>query len=237
MREYLSKCKNYKLVVNYDDFAHSPDDWKDEEIFLVCNYKNDFLIEREGFDVNDIYQYLNYNKNLNFTELVDRGIQLEVDDPEEYANNIIECWEHDKPKDFSNYYIFPININNYYANIRLFKSKDHIIDYGCFILVKKEIANHEQQAELCMEGLLEAWNNYLSGNVYYFELFQANKKYIIDVDTWNKLTEDSKEHEAINWFTEKTEWEKIDGCGGFYGDDITENGILDYIEESIEFAL
>lgn len=67
--------------------------------------------------------------------------------------------------------------------------------------VKRVTAKLIAQAEKMLEGEIETLNDYLSGNVYYFN-----------------IENEDEEHE--------------DSCGGFYGDDIKINGILDHVSEA-----
>jgi len=62
--------------------------------------------------------------------------------------------------------------------------------------------------ERCMEGEVETYDQYLRGDVYGFL-----------VEEWNPEV--------------GCGWETVDSCGGFYGSDMKENGILDYIPEEL----
>jgi len=66
-----------------------------------------------------------------------------------------------------------------------------------------------EQVKGYLEGEVETYDQYIRGDVYYFNIEKV---------------------ETCNLGCEHTEQE--DSCGGFYGDDIKENGVLDHISEA-----
>ena len=48
---------NYRYEINNDYNASSPDDWGDDEVFLVYDHRN-FTVKRDNFDPKDIYAYI-----------------------------------------------------------------------------------------------------------------------------------------------------------------------------------
>lgn len=192
---------NKELRIYTDDNPESPRDWGDSEIFLVYNHRN-FYVEVEGYKPIDIYNYL-YN---NF---------------ENYKLN--------------NYYIFTVYA---YIHSGISLSLSHQgdkfdVSSTGFILVDKndfdfdlqrkhndELKNlsDEKIAEYYANNLITNWNNYLSGNVYRFELVNFKK--------YKKLyLFKNKEELSKDIFIEE---EVIDSCGGFYSNDLQE--LLSYID-------
>ena len=184
-RRYLMSTGNI-LIVTPDDNADSPNDWDNDECFLVYDHR-DFCIKRKGFD------------------------------PEDINNN-------DLTNSYDNYYIFPVYAY-IHSGVRLSLSRGNDrfdTSMKGFILVKKDQLiswTLEEKPHVCTkedslkmaQNLIETWNQYLSGDVYRYE-------------TIEEITCKDCGHITTN---------TIDCYGGFYGDDIATNGILDNIEGTI----
>lgn len=80
--------------------------------------------------------------------------------------------------------------------------------------------NWRAAASELVESEVELYNQYLQGDVYYYTL--EEQTYIYDEIKCPCCGEPIK----IN---ERDDWEEIESCGGFYGDDLQENGIFDSI--------
>lgn len=72
--------------------------------------------------------------------------------------------------------------------------------------VKRVTQELREKVEEHLQGEVHTYDQYISGDVYYFSIYQK---------------------ETCNLGCEHEEFE--DSCGGFFGYDIKENGILDYI--------
>lgn len=200
----MSNAKRYLLStgkileVSPQEDAESPDDWCDDERFLVYNHR-DFTIERSGFYPEDINTILESNK-LEGT--------LDNEDIVIAHNNL-----------YDDYHIFPVYAYIHSGvSLSLNRGSDRWdTSMKGFILVKKKVNNIVttpypiDEAKLIAEGLIETWNTYLSGDVYLYDLITTTK-----CSTCNHV------EETID-----------DSCGGFYGDDINTNGILDNVEGTI----
>ena len=92
---------------------------------------------------------------------------------------------------------------------RIYITKQKIRDEYSVKRISKKIL---KQAEECLLGEIETYDQYLRGDVYGFILY---KKSNCDHD------EEHLEH--------------IDSCWGFYGDDIKTNGISDHVENFEKF--
>lgn len=93
--------------------------------------------------------------------------------------------------------------------------------------VLKEIANANEVnwtaiADEILENESETYDQYLRGETYWFKLTK-------------KVIEQNKCPHCGEVICEYEEDEEIDSCGGFYGDCLEENGILDNIDENIKF--
>jgi hypothetical protein len=223
--EYISKCKNYKLVVEQDVDSESPNKWGNEDMFLVYDHRQ-FTVPRDGFKPENIYVHL-----------LKDGRENEI---------------------FDNYYIYPVAAY-IHSGIALsltnsFERQGFDTSVKGFVLVEKESLEDEcykdwlstnksdyyKLAKYQAEGLIETWNQYLSGDVYNFTLHKANKRYSISADNFQNLIDSGHgfdDYIRNEYFTEEIEWNQIDSCSGFYGDDIKTNGILDYIPNNVEFEI
>jgi hypothetical protein len=245
--EYISKCGNYKLIIEPDDNCDSPDDWRNDDLFLVYDHRQ-FDVKREGFNPRKIYDYLMYPNKPDFTSLVDKAILLGVEDPEEYANNEIKEWENNRSDEYDDYWIFPVAAY-IHSGVSLsltnsFERQGFDTSVSGFILAQKtvegktfKINRTKEECKIGAEGLIETWNTYLSGDVYGFRLLKKEARYSINKETWESLAQNGDESKALEYFTEEIEWEEIDSCWGFYGSDIKENGILEHISSEIEFEI
>ena len=49
--------KGYKIKIRQDEDSESPNDWGDENLFLVYDHRQ-FTVKREGFNVESIYHWM-----------------------------------------------------------------------------------------------------------------------------------------------------------------------------------
>jgi hypothetical protein len=81
--------------------------------------------------------------------------------------------------------------------------------------VKRVTQELREKVKGYLQGEVDVYDQYITGDVYYFSIYQK---------------------ERCNLGCEHEEFE--DSCGGFFGDDIKENGILDHISsEDMEAVL
>lgn len=151
---YSEEYKGHKIDIHEDISSDSPNDWGDTGAFLVCNNR-EMKVERDGFDVNTVFRALHGAKD-------DDG---EVDEEAEAIAN--------------GYHIFPIEAYIHSGIVLHFEREasfdrrwDVSSGFG-FILVKNDEAKEHKDARRIASGILETWNDYLSGNVY---------GYVIDSD-------------------------------------------------------
>jgi hypothetical protein len=216
IKEYNLKSGNILRIIR-DKFAQSPASWEDENVFLVYNHRQ-FDITIEGFDPNDINEYLE------------------------------GCHEQKENDKYDDYFIFPVDA---YIHSEIHLSLSDIVNYPDkrwdvsttgYILVKRNLDDTaveilEDHAKNLVERLLETWNQYLSGEVYAFQILKPVKKYIISEENFNDILHLCHKDDIVysNVFkklaTEKIEFEEIDNYSGFYGNDPKTNGIFDYISE------
>jgi len=192
--------KGHVIEIDRDDNPESPNNWGDEVVFLVYEHRQ-FHVEREGFDPRLIADYLN--------------------SPEEDQVNSV----------YKNYRIYPVEA---YIHSGVFLSifdgkKTCRFDSsvtGFVLISKKELdcdlqRNHNKQLRgksdeeiyrHFAQGLLDTWNQYLSGDIYGFETYR--------VSTCDKCG--------------ATERVLVDSCWGYYGSDHEKSGLLEEARGEID---
>ena len=267
MIKYKLKSGNL-LVVSNDSSAESPDVWKNEDVFLVYDHRN-FTVKREGFEPKKIFEHLNAKKPLRVkAETFNRedGFDLQDYDLAEAAYNLeYNDYIESINLEYNNYYIFPVDayihsgVNLSLANTKNYPDRKWDVSTTGYILVKKDMVkstenldankildfpNHlETRAKEYAEGLIETWNQYLSGDVYMFKVLKPFKTYTITekmlkaIKLIEPINNNPRDMISLKEFyiaaKEDIEYEEIDSCGGFYGSDPKTNGMLEYINDEI----
>ena len=192
---HTEEYKGYKINIHYSEADDSPDDWGDDNLFLVYDHR-DFYIKREGFSPQDIYNYL-FNKKT----LEENNINELRDIPETNSITELECIYSDViESEYEDYYIFEVEAYihsgislSLFTGVKQCRWDSSVSGY---ILASKDEFKTPEEAELRAEGLIETWNQYLDGSIYGFEV----------------IKEDFCSH------CNTTIEEFIDSCGGYYGD-------------------
>jgi hypothetical protein len=153
-------------------------------------------------------------------------------------------------QDYSDYWIFPVFA--YIHSMVILSLSDSSYPHTCpwdtsfrgFILVEKvqewyidnstkEVNIHTEKAEEQAQGLIETWNNYLSSNVYGYEICKPVEYCTIDKDIM-QTTEHFDELRSKLLLNTTTEWETIDSCWGFYGNYNDKYGALSEAKSIID---
>lgn len=161
------KYKKCQIEIFQDFHPQSPDDWGDENLFLV-GFHSDFWVQREGFE-KDVCRTI-----VNPTEWPDYKYE---------AKNILK-----------KYHMFRLEAY-IHSGVSLALSYEgnfpdrrwDVSQLGC-VFVAREEWKDRRNARKAARGLVEEWNDYLSGNVYGYQATDPDK----NVD--------------------------LDSCWGFYGD-------------------
>lgn len=210
----------YTLTVETDDYPEDPREW-DNLCTMVCWHRRYRLGDKHDFDnmwyfLQDLCEHL---LNIDCEDMNEEEMFQKLVDSNKILIKPINMYEHSG--------ITVSTSNGYPYNDRW--------DAGCvgFIYVTKDRVfkecgniteeNWEDCADKHIEGEMETYDNYLQGNVYWFRL----TKKVIKQDKCPHCGEVIREYE---------DEEEIDNCGGFYGDCIEENGILDNINNDIKFV-
>lgn len=144
---YSEEYKGHKIEIFSDLYSESPEDWGDTGAFLVCEHR-EMTVKRDGFDVDTIFMALHGAKN-------------EDGEIDEQAEAIAK-----------DYYIFPIEayihggIVLHFENGATVDRRWDVSGWFGFILVRNDEAKNEKEAKNVASGILEIWNDCLSGNVY-----------------------------------------------------------------------
>jgi hypothetical protein len=138
------KIGNYVIKVKQEEQPESPDNWGDEERFLVYDHRQ-FYVKRDGFTPKEIFL------------------------------------ETKKKKTYKGFWVFPV-----YAYIHSgvslsvgshnFPDARWDVSMSGFALIKRESGTYTEKLALnAAEGLIEMWNQYLSGEVYEYRIFEKSK--------------------------------------------------------------
>jgi hypothetical protein len=149
-----------------DDTGYSPDDDKDENLFLVA-YHRDFWVDRKDFISKDkcidLYRYLYSSESFNFDK-------EEIESFKDYTRN---------------YHIFALEAYIHSGVALALKNEGNFPDrrwdvsqLGCIFASKKEWRLRKSARKAAI-GLIKYWNQYLSGDVYgcVVEYFDKDKKF------------------------------------------------------------
>lgn len=202
--------KGYKIKIRQDEFAESPDDWGDKNLFLIYDHR-DFTIKRDDFSPEDIYDYLSIKSALLKEDTFQPKDELE-DDLKGYFD-----YE-------SKYWIFPVEAYIHSGvRLSLFSGTKQCMwdsSVSGYILASKEEFKDLEIATNAAEGLIETWNQYLSGDVWGYIIEKSQTMYHIEKSLFNKhLKEGTVIKDLEKDFTAEDEWEEVDSCWGFYGQD------------------
>lgn len=220
--ENIIYYKNHRIRIEQDELYDSPDDWGNEDIFLVYKHR-DFTIWRVGFDPQEIFQWLLLIKELETTVDAERLEEI---------NSDLESYP-----DYSKYWIFPVEAYIHSGvSLSLFNGTkfcrwDSSVA-GYILALKKEYTTKEE-AEKSAIGLIDSWNDYLSGNVYGFIVEKPNTIYSIPKDKFDTLDPTLSCKDIMEEFDVEDEWIEIDSCWGFYGSP-EESGLIKEAKDIID---
>jgi hypothetical protein len=132
------KYRGYDIETFYDTDYQSPDDWGNEDAFVVYDHR-DFNVKRDGFDPREIFEQLQETKRYFYDgyyvfplyAYIHSGVSLSLG---------------------RNSYPFTCQWDTSYAG---------------FVLVKREKGNWSKaKAEKLAQAIVDEWNMCLSGDVY-----------------------------------------------------------------------
>lgn len=151
--------KGFKITIEQDQDAESPDNWGDDSLFLVTSSNRYFEVSRAGFDIEDIRAHKPDYHILPLVAYIHSGVALSLGNTG-YPFN--DPWDSGQ--------------------------------IG-FVLVRKRAGY--RNIRKAAAGLVESWNMYLSGDVWYFAISEA------------AVNDDDDDMKHVG--------EILDSCCGFYG--------------------
>lgn len=230
----------YKLTVERDDYPESPREW-DNLTTMICWHRRYNLGDKHDFDnVHEMLEDLAYQAGIKYNEDINTPNLMTKLAPH-YLIKPLYLYDHSGIS-ISTSDGYPYN-DRWDAGIVgfVYISKNdvfnHLVEYvlddkGERIKVEHKHANMpstysyktipitdktwRKRASEVIDGEVETYDNYLRGDVYWYKLEKE-----VEI-------EDKCPHcdEIINTYTE---WEDVEGCGGYYGDCLEENGIRDEV--------
>lgn len=87
---------------------------------------------------------------------------------------------------------------------------------------------NKKHSESILEETQKLFDNWCWGDVYGFTIEKAVEYVRIKKEDFES---------GVNDFEEELEWEQVDSCSGFFGDDFMENGMADYVPEELHEQL
>jgi hypothetical protein len=218
----------YELTVEYDELAEDPREW-DNACTMVCWHSRYKLGDKHQFDDSDeLCRCLLHNVC---------GMDWdEIDEIDSTRDKYKLLCESDK------LLIKPINMYEH-SGITVSTSDGYPYNdrwdsccIGFIYITKAQVLKEckgimekswQEAADRLIESEMKVYDQYVRGDVYWFCL----EKKVINQDKCPHCGEVIKEY---------VDTVHIDSCGGFYGDCIEENGILEYIggytDGDIKFA-
>lgn len=202
--------KGYKIKIRQSEFFESPDDWGNDDIFLVYAHRQ-FDVRREGFEPRDIYEWLNSEEK-------------ELCNYSNYWIFPVDAYIHS-------------GVHISLANTKDYPDRRWDVSTTGYILASKESWTEVEDAYKAAESLVEEWNQYLSGEVYGFIIEKPNTTYSISKDKFNAHLKDGTTiRDLEKEFDIEDEWEQIDSCWGYYGEPET-SGLLDEAKAVIDYKI
>lgn len=209
--------KTYRIIAEQDDWAESPDDWGDEDIFLSETKNRNCTIGRRSLSAEEAgRKYCEWGEGPYNMDHLDCGKD---------AAEILQMQEDYDFYHQSGFMVFPVSLLDYGSNgcqLRYWYPGRYNGEPDGYLVVKWPESPLEQLAELAewdklpderADMMMKEWNTYLSGEVYVV-----------------RITE-------VEWDEEEGNWADKDGghnecCGGIYDDweDWVKDNIGEYTE-------
>lgn len=213
----------YTLEVEQSDYADDPREWSNL-CTMTCWHRHYNLGDKHNFD--DVDEFMQH-------------LYLDVIGKHWCDDHESDDWQ-DVYKELKESNFVLIKAINMYDHSGITVSTSNSYPYndywdsgivGFIYVTKKTIfeecgditeENWKERADEYLEGEMKTYDQYLRGDVYSFRL----TKTVIQQDKCPHCGEVIREYE---------DEEFVDGCSGFYGDCIEENGILDELGD-LEFV-
>lgn len=206
--EYTHEEERNGLMIKivHDDNINSPKDWGDNSLFLVGYNSHSFWVEapkvyrkdKEGkrvegdtgrlmFSKEDLQRYFSPEKvcpscESDYIEAIsESNFGLKKTYKCKACGKVFKRVKELSPEVFKNYHVFTLSAY-IHSGVRLYLGTGKVCQWDSgvvgAVLVSKEEFKTEAKAGKVAEGLLETWNDYLSGNVYGFIVEDKNGNHL-----------------------------------------------------------
>lgn len=213
--------KVYRITIQHDDHADSPDDWGNDEAFLGEVRTRNYSMGRKSMGkVTASLRYTpwgcgRWEPSEDCTPAEVQSLREEYDcyhDPDWTSfpvalinhgggNVSLQMWDHE---DFPSHNRYRMEEPDGYVVIHY--PEDPLSQMACLQRWG------EKSPQEVAEGIIAVWNQYLEGDVYIVSIAEVSAT----------ITEDGVEYEEIDM---------VDSCGGIYGSD----GVDDYIDSCLKW--
>lgn len=177
--------KGYLIKLEQDEFAESPDEWENSDIFLVYDHR-DFTVKRDGFEPRALFDFIN---------LPPQPERKDFDNEDDFCLAVND-WAEEHNSNYLEYYIFPVDayihsgVHLSLANTYPYPDRRWDVSTTGFIVVHKtqwnfdncrkglpELADKTDKeiARHYAEGNIKSWNQYLGGDIYYMEVYDKEE--------------------------------------------------------------
>ena len=194
------KYKGCTIKLHYDEGYDSPDEWGDEGLFLV-GYHRDFTVERDNIITKD--QAVDIFRIQHGEELLKDADQSVKEILKEYHCFGLEAYIHSGVA-------LSLSYEGNFPDRRW-----DVSQLGLVLAGKKEWKKREK-ARKAAEGLIETWNQYLSGEIYGYETESPSGEFIHSC--WNYYDKDEMIEDAkgeINYYIKQQMQEHTERLKGY----------------------
>jgi hypothetical protein len=176
----------YLIKVVQDEMADSPDSWYNDDAFVVYDHRQ-FYVKRKGFEPRDIFDHTNARNKMFYD-----GHYVFVLYAYIHSGVALSVGDHNFPD-----------------------ARWDVSSTGYVVVKRQKGTYSREKAFKLAEAVTEEWNQYLSGDVYGYKIFDMTG------------IDDDDDDVGID--------EMVDSCWGFYGDHeycMTEaTGVVEYMVE------
>jgi len=173
------KYRGVEIEIKQDEMAESPNEWESDN-FLVYDHR-DFYVEKKGFNPRDIFDYFEEHA---FKKVLYQG----------HFVFMVYAYIHSGVA-------LSLGRNGYPFNDRW-----DVSSTGNILIKRQKGVWTEAKARKIAEGLIETWNQYLSGDVYGYNIEQFNES------CWGYYEYDTCLQEAkgiVDWHLEEARKKRI----------------------------
>lgn len=219
--------KEYLLTVERDDYTESPRDMYDNISTIYCWCRNyvigdDKPKEKTAWDIlADMCEEYTDMEADDIDAASENDMIIELQQSKDIVIKYVSCYEHSGITISTAITDYPYN-DRWDSGIIGFA----FVDYETFVTQCGDAKDWKRRALDVIDSEVETLDQYLRGEVYSYTL---EKK--VHIHNEKKCPHCGEVIEV----DEYDDWEEVNGCSGFYGDELESNGILDELPTEIQF--